>query len=186
LHIYICSRFFSPVIKTGIISFRSFSRIPYFCSKDITMSLQDKINDDIKSAMLAREKEKLEALRAIKSALLLAGTEKNASDSITEDAEIKLLQRLVKQRRESAEIYASQNRNDLAGIELFQAEIIQHYLPQQMSPEELKAVIRGIIAETEASSAKDLGKVMGAASKKLAGKADNKTISDIARQLLGI
>jgi uncharacterized protein len=150
------------------------------------MSLQDKINDDIKAAMLAKEKEKLEALRAIKSALLLAGTEKNAADSITEDAEIKLLQRLVKQRRESAEIYVSQNRKDLADVELFQAEIIQKYLPQQMSPEELTAEIKAIIAETGATSAKDLGKVMGAASKKLSGKADNKTISEIARQLLGI
>jgi uncharacterized protein len=150
------------------------------------MSLQDKINNDIKEAMLAKEKEKLEALRAVKSALLLAGTEKNAGENITDDAEIKLLQRLVKQRRESAEIYVSQNRQDLAGVELFQAEIIQKYLPQQMSPEELADEIKAIIAETAATSAKDLGKVMGAASKKLAGKADNKTISEIARQLLGI
>jgi uncharacterized protein len=161
-------------------------QIHYFCCKVFTMSLQDKINEDIKAAMLAREKEKLEAIRAIKSALLLAGAEKNAGEGINEDAEIKLLQRLVKQRRESAEIYISQNRQDLADIETFQAEIIQKYLPQQMGVEELTSEIRAIITETGATSAKDLGKVMGAASKKLAGKADNKTISEIARKLLSI
>lgn len=149
------------------------------------MGLQDKINNDIKAAMLAREKEKLEALRAIKSALLLAGTEKGAGESISEENEIKLLQRLVKQRRESAEVYNAQGRKDLADVEIFQADIIQKYLPQQMSVEELTSEIKAIIAETGATSAKDLGKVMGLASKKLAGKADNKTVSEIARQLLG-
>jgi uncharacterized protein YqeY len=149
------------------------------------MSLQDKINADIKSAMLAKEKEKLEALRAVKAALLLAATEKGAAEQITEDAEVKLLQRLVKQRREAAEVYTSQNRKDLADVEIFQAEIIQQYLPKQMSPEEIKAEIQAVITETGASGAKDLGKVMGIASKKLAGKADNRTISELARQLLG-
>lgn len=150
------------------------------------MSLQEKINNDIKAAMLAKEKEKLEALRAIKSALLLAATEKGASENITEESEIKLLQRLVKQRRESADVFISQNRHDLSDVELFQAEIIQQYLPQQMDIEMLTAEIKAIIAETGAVSGKDLGRVMGIASKKLAGKADNKSISEIARQLLGI
>jgi uncharacterized protein len=149
------------------------------------MSLQDKINDGIKAAMLAKEKEKLEALRAVKSALLLAGTEKGAGDTISEDSELKLLQRLVKQRRESADIYLAQGRKDLADVELFQAGIIQQFLPQQMGAEELTAEIKAIIAETGAVTAKDLGKVMGMASKKLAGKADNKAVSEIARQLLG-
>jgi uncharacterized protein len=150
------------------------------------MSLQDIINNDIKSAMLAKEKEKLEALRAVKSALLLAATEKGAGETMTEDAEIKLLQRLVKQRREAAEIYTAQNRKDLVDVEIFQANIIQQYLPKQMSAEELAAEIKAIIAEVGATSAKDLGKVMGIASKKLAGKADNKAVSEITRQLLGI
>jgi uncharacterized protein len=150
------------------------------------MSLQDKINNDIKASMLAKEKEKLEALRAVKSALLLAATEKGAGETMTEDAEIKLLQRLVKQRREAAEVYSTQNRKDLADIEIFQADIIQQYLPKQISVEELTAEIKAIIAEAGATSAKDLGKVMGIASKKLAGKADNKTVSEITRQLLGV
>jgi uncharacterized protein len=155
-----------------------------FVGKLRNMSLLEKINNDIKAAMLAREKEKLEALRAIKSALLLASTEKNAGESISEDAEIKMLQRLVKQRREAADIYTAQNRQDLAGPELFQAEIIAAYLPAQMSAEELTAAIRAIITETGASTIKDLGKVMGIASKELAGKADNKAVSEIARGLL--
>ncbi len=150
------------------------------------MSLQDRINNDIKAAMLAKEKEKLEALRAIKAALLLAGTEKGAQETMTEDGEIKLLQRLVKQRREAAEVYLSQNRNDLADPEIFQADIIQTYLPQQMDAAALKEVVAAIIAETGANSVKDMGKVMGIASKKLAGKADNKAISEIIKQLLGV
>ena len=149
------------------------------------MSLEEKINADIKAAMLAKEKEKLEALRAVKSALLLAGTEKGAAETLSPDAEIKLLQRLVKQRREAAELYLSQNRKDLADVEIFQADVIQEYLPKQMGSEELTAEIKAIIAETGAVDAKDLGKVMGMASKKLAGKADNKAIAEIAKQLLG-
>lgn len=148
------------------------------------MSLQDKINNDIKAAMLAKEKEKLEALRAVKSALLLAATEKGAQSEMTEDSEIKLLQRLVKQRREAAEVYTSQGRKDLSDVETFQAEIIQQYLPQQMSAEELTEVIRKIIAESGATSVKDMGKVMGLASRQLAGKADNKAISELVKQLL--
>jgi hypothetical protein len=146
------------------------------------MSLVDKINADIKSAMLAKEKEKLEALRGIKAALLLAQT---SGEKVTEDIEIKMLQKLIKQRREAAEIYKSQNREDLSGPEIFQADIIQQYLPAQMSEEEIKTIIKNIIAQTNASSIKDMGKVMGLASKELAGKADNKAVSEIVKQLLG-
>jgi len=149
------------------------------------MSLQDTISNDIKAAMLAKEKEKLEALRAVKSALLVAATEKGAQESMSEDAEIKLLQRLVKQRREAADVYISQNRQDLADVEIFQAEIIQQYLPKQMGIEELTAIVKKIIADTGAASAKDMGKVMGMASRQLAGKADNKVVSDLVKQLLG-
>lgn len=148
------------------------------------MSLQEKIDADIKAAMLAREKEKLEALRAVKAAILLAATEKGAPQETDEAAEIKLLQRLVKQRKEAAEVYLSQKRKDLADVENFQASVIQQYLPQQMGEQELESIIREIITETGAQEVKDLGKVMGAASKRLAGKADNKTISEIARKLL--
>ena len=150
------------------------------------MSLEVKINEDIKQAMLARNKELLEALRAVKSALLLAKSDKGAEGNVDEDAEIKILQKLVKQRRETAEIYTSQNRSDLARVEEFQAEVIQKYLPEQMSDEELTLIIKDIIAETGATSIKDMGKVMGLASKKLAGKADNKSVSEKVKQLLGI
>jgi uncharacterized protein YqeY len=146
------------------------------------MSLVDIINADIKTAMLAKEKEKLEAIRAIKSALLLAQT---SGDAVTEDSEIKLLQKLVKQRREAAEIYTTQNRPDLAEVENFQADIINKYLPAQMSEDEIRAIVKRIIGETGATSVKDMGKVMGAATKELAGKADNKTISIIIKEFLG-
>ncbi|HNX08069.1 MAG TPA: GatB/YqeY domain-containing protein [Bacteroidales bacterium] len=149
------------------------------------MSLELKINEDIKQAMLAKNKDLLEALRAVKSALLLANTEK-ADVVVNEEAEIKILQKLVKQRRETAEIYTSQNRRDLADIENFQADVIQKYLPEQMGEEELTAIIKAIITETGASSIKDMGRVMGAAAKKLAGKADNKAISEKVKLLLGI
>jgi len=149
------------------------------------MSLELKINEDIKQAMLAKNKDLLEALRAVKSALLLAKTEK-ADVVVNEEAEIKILQKLVKQRRETAEIYTSQNRRDLADIENFQADVIQKYLPEQMGEEELTAIIKAIITETGASSIKDMGRVMGAAAKKLAGKADNKAISEKVKLLLGI
>ncbi len=147
------------------------------------MTLEEQINADIKTAMLAREKEKLEALRAIKSAVLLEKTKEGASD-VSRDAELKLLQRLVKQRKEAAEVYASQNRAELADSEIFQANIIEKYLPAQMGNDELADILKKIIAETGASSVKDMGKVMGIATKQLAGKADNKAISDIIKKLL--
>jgi uncharacterized protein YqeY len=148
------------------------------------MNLEEKINADIKTAMLAREKEKLEALRAVKSALLLAKTEK-AGGEIGEDAAVKLLQKLVKQRKESADIYNTQNRKDMADAELFQAGIIEQYLPQQLSQDQILAALHEIISETGANSAKDMGKVMGLATQRLAGKADGKTISQLVKELLG-
>ncbi len=149
------------------------------------MSLAEKINDDIKRTMLARDSRKLEALRAIKAALLIAKTGKDASSGeIPEDVEMQLLQRLVKQRKESAEVYKAQNRPDLAEEELFQSAIIEAYLPEQMSLDELRDIVKVIIGQVGATSVKDMGKVMGIASKQLAGKADNKTISVIIKELL--
>ncbi len=150
------------------------------------MSLEILINSDIKSAMIAKDKRKLEALRAVKSALLLIKTGKDTSFAeVPEELELKTLQKLIKQRKESAEIFKSQGRDDMAEEELYQAEIIQAYLPAQMSEDEIKAVVEKIIADTGASSMKDMGKVMGMASKQLAGKADNKIVSNIVRTLLG-
>lgn len=148
------------------------------------MGLLEKIDQDIKKAMLAKEKDKLEALRAVKNALLVQRTEKGASGAIAEDAEIKILQRLVKQRKEAADLYLQQNRKDLADVELFQAGVIEVYLPEQLSEDEIKNVITSIIAETGAQGMKDMGKVMGQATKKLAGKADNKMISSLVKELL--
>jgi uncharacterized protein len=149
------------------------------------MSLAEKINNDIKQAMLAKDKRKLEALRAVKAGLLLIKTGKDkTSGEIPETVEMQLLQKLVKQRREAAEIYAGQGRNDLVEEETFQAAIIENYLPKQMDDDELKEMIRDLISEAGATSIKDMGKVMGIASKKLAGKADNKKISEIVKNLL--
>lgn len=147
------------------------------------MSLKDQIGEGIKQAMRAKEKEKLEALRAVKSALLLLETDKNAGE-INEEAEIKLLQRLVKQRKESAEIYIGQGRADLADPELFQADVISEFLPKQLSEDELKAAVQAIIESVGAASMADMGKVMGVATKDLAGKSDGKSISAMVKQLL--
>jgi len=149
------------------------------------MTLEEQINADIKTAMLAKEKEKLEALRAIKSAVLLEKAKEGAK-GISQEVELQLLQRLVKQRKEAAEVYASQNRAELADTEIFQATIIEKYLPAQMSREELTDILKKIIAETGASSVKDMGKVMGLATKQLAGKAENKAISEIIKKLLAV
>ena len=149
------------------------------------MELEILINDDIKHAMLARDPEKLEALRAIKAALLLEKTKEGTTGEIPESVELKLLQKLVKQRRESADIYAAANREDLAKKERFEASIIEKYLPQQMGEEELTVIIQQIIINTQAKSIKDMGKVMAAASKELAGKADNKMVSEVVKKLLG-
>lgn len=149
------------------------------------MSLKVKIDADIKTAMLAKEKDTLTALRAIKSAILLAETEKGVVAALTEEVELKLLQKAAKQRKESAEVFASQNRVDLAEKELAELAIIEKYLPAQMSEEELKAKITEIIARLGVSSPSEMGKVMGVASKELAGAADGKTISAMIKSILG-
>lgn len=146
------------------------------------MTLEEKINADIKTAMLSKDQPKLEALRAIKAAILLL---KTSPEGLTEDTSIKALQKMVKQRKETAAIYTTQNRNDLADVELSQAAIIEVYLPKQMSEEDLRVEVSKIIASAGASSPADMGKVMGIASKQLAGKADGKAISTIVKELLG-
>jgi len=146
------------------------------------MGLSDQINTDIKAAMLAKEKEKLAALRAVKSALLLEATK--GSGDISEEAEQKILQKLHKQRKEAADIYVKEGREDLAGEENFQAEIIETYLPEQMGEDEVRAVVLDVIQKTGASSPADMGKVMGAAMGKLSGKADGKLISSIVKAAL--
>ncbi len=149
------------------------------------MSLENKINLDIKTAMLAKNSAVLEALRAIKAALLIEKTRSGStSDGLSEDDEIRLLQRLVKQRKESADIYKAKNRADLAIIEEFQAGVIEQYLPEQLDSEKVKEIIAEIIIQTGAQSIKDMGRVMGVASKQLAGKADNKIIAEFVKELL--
>jgi uncharacterized protein len=148
------------------------------------MGLENLINDDMKKAMLSKDGEKLEALRAIKAALLLEKTKEGSTGEIPESVELSLLQKLVKQRKESATIYLSGNREDLAKKELFEASIIEQYLPQQLSDDEILQVITDIIARTGATSIKDMGKIMGLASKELAGKADGKKVSEIVKNLL--
>ena len=147
------------------------------------MSLFDKISEDLKAAMLAKQKDRLESLRAIKTALLLAKTE-SASHELTDDAELKILQKLVKQRKESADIYKAQNRPDLYQKEADEAAIIEEYLPKQLSAEELAPLLKAIITRVGAASPADMGKVMGAATKELAGKADGKMISSMVKDLL--
>lgn len=149
------------------------------------MSLITQIDQDIKQAMLGKQEARLRGLRAIKSALLLAKTEKGASEDITPDTEIKVLQKLIKQRKESADIYQSQNRDDLYQIEKEEMEVIAAYLPKQMERNEVEAYLKELIGRVGATSVKDMGKVMGAANKELAGKADGKTISEVVKQLLG-
>ena len=148
------------------------------------MGLIDKISESIIHAMKNKDNDQLESLRAIKSALLLAKTQKNFNGEIGEVEEIKILQKLVKQRKESADIYANQKRPELANIELSQAKIIERFLPKQIDADELEKIIIKIINETGAEGMKDMGKVMGIASNKLSGKADGKTISNIVRSKL--
>ncbi len=145
------------------------------------MSLTDQINNDIKNAMLAKDASKLEALRAIKSALLLL---KTSPEGQTEASELKALQKMVKQRKETAEVYIGQNRKELADVELAQAAVIEQYLPKQMSEDELKTILQNIITTVGATSPADMGKVMGAATKELSGKAEGSAISKIVRELL--
>ena len=148
------------------------------------MALQEQVEADIKSAMKQQMKDELTALRAIKSAILLALTEKNSEHSLTEEAEMKMLTRMAKQRKESAEIYSREGRADLADKELFELTVIERYLPEQMSEEDIRKEVERIVSETGASSMKDMGRVMGEATKVLAGKADGKVISGIVREIL--
>lgn len=148
------------------------------------MSLKTKIDADIKAAMLAKNKEELEALRSIKSLILLVETEKGGSEDLSADAENKLLMKAAKQRKESAEIFQQQNRSDLAEKELFQLSVISRYLPKQLSETELIEELKKVIAETGAKGPQDMGKVMGIATKKLAGQADGKLISELVKKLL--
>ena len=152
--------------------------------KNFDMSLKQQIDTDIKSAMLEKRKDDLKALRAIKSMILLAETEKGKNEAISEDAEMKLLVKAVKQRRDSAQIYKEQNREDLYTVEMAEVAVIEQYLPKQLSEAEVEAEVAKIITQVGANGPKDMGKVMGAASKALAGKADGKTISTIVKNLL--
>ncbi len=148
------------------------------------MSLKEQIDADIKTAMLARQKDDLLVLRSIKSMLLLASTEKGAGDEVSGEQEMKILVKAAKQRKESADIFKSNSRDDLAAKELMELEVINRYLPKQMSEEDVKTEIEKIVAQVGASSMKDMGKVMGMANKVLAGKADGKLISTIVKSLL--
>ena len=148
------------------------------------MNLFDKVSGDIKTAMLARDKVRLEALRGIKKEFLEAKTAKGGDGELSDDAALKILAKMVKQRKESASIYTEQNREDLAGEELAQAATIEEYLPKQLSEEELTAALKEIIARVGVTSAKEMGKVMGTATKELAGKAEGKAISAKVRELL--
>ena len=149
------------------------------------MDLFDQISNDIKEAMKARDKVKLETLRNVKKFFIEAKTAPGANDTITDEAALKILQKLAKQGKDAAEIYKGQNREDLAEDELAQVAVIETYLPKQMSAEELEVALKAIIAEVGATSAKEMGKVMGVATKQLSGKAEGKAISAMVKQLLG-
>ena len=148
------------------------------------MNLFDRISSDIKNAMLAKDKVRLEALRGIKKEFLEAKTAKGSDGELSDDTALKILAKMVKQRKESAQIYTEQNRPDLAEPELAEAKVIEEYLPKQMTETELEAELKVIIAEVGATSAKEMGKVMGIASKKLAGREDGKAISAKVKELL--
>ncbi|MCK9301730.1 MAG: GatB/YqeY domain-containing protein [Bacteroidales bacterium] len=147
------------------------------------MSLEEKINGEIKKAMLAKDAGRLNALRAIKSAILLLKTDKNVGE-ITSEVEISLLQKLVKQRREAADIYKQQNRTDLYDEEMSQVVVIEDFLPAQLSEEEVRTIVKNVIEKVGASSVKDMGKVMGMATKELAGKAEGKLVASLVKELL--
>jgi len=148
------------------------------------MSLVETINNDIKAAMMAKEEVSLRGLRAIKAAILIAQTEPGASKELSEEKEIQILQKLVKQRKDSIAIYQQQNREDLATKEIEEVSVIEKYLPKQLNEEEMNSIIQKIIIDTAAVGMKDMGKVMGLANKEMAGKADGSKISQIVKQLL--
>ena len=149
------------------------------------MDLFEQVSNDIKEAMKAKDKMRLETLRNVKKFFLEAKTAPGANDTLTDEAALKILQKLAKQGKDAAEIYVGQKRQDLADAELAQVAVIETYLPKQMSAGELEAALKEIIAEVGASGAKDMGKVMGVATKKLAGKAEGRAISAMVKQLLG-
>ncbi|ERM83642.1 aspartyl-tRNA amidotransferase subunit B [Rhodonellum psychrophilum GCM71 = DSM 17998] len=149
------------------------------------MSLKLTIESEIKKAMLAKDKARLQTLRSIKSLILLEETKSGASQAISEEDELKLLTKAAKQRRDSADIYKQQNREDLYSVEMVELEIISEFLPKQLTEEELESELKQIIAESGAQGPKDMGKVMGLASKTLAGRADGKAISQKVKELLG-
>ena len=148
------------------------------------MSLYERVESDIKAAMLAKEREKLDALRAIKAAFLLAKTEKGASETLSEDTELKIVQKLLKQRKESAEIYKANNREELYAKEMGEAAVLEQYLPKQMGDAEIEAEVKKVIASVSAKGPQDMGKVMGMATKQLSGKADGKIISQKVKDIL--
>lgn len=148
------------------------------------MNLFDTIGEEIKKAMLAKDKVRLEALRSVKKEFIEAKTAKGASDDFTDEKAVSILQKMVKQRKESAEIFSAQNREDLSVPEIEQMKVIQEFLPEQLSQEELDSIIQSIIIETGASSLKEMGKVIGTANKKLAGKAEGRAISETVKRLL--
>ena len=148
------------------------------------MSLKSKIEQEIKAAMLAKQKERLTALRSIKSMILLAESEKGASGEVSEDTEMKLLTKAAKQRKDSITVFEEQGRADLAEKEKGELSVIEEFLPKQLSKEEIEMELKSIIEKVGASSPKDMGKVMGVASKALAGRADGKVIAEIVKQLL--
>ncbi len=147
------------------------------------MSLEERVSQDLKTAMKAKDKAAMRGIRAIRQAILLQKTDGSGAD-LTSESEIKLLQKLVKQRRDSLDIYEKEGREDLASVEREEIEVIQRYLPAQLSPEELESEVKQLIEEVGATSMKDMGKVMGLASKKLAGKAEGKDISTAVKKLL--
>jgi uncharacterized protein len=148
------------------------------------MGLRAQIDNDIKQAMLAKNKEELEALRSIKSMILLAETEKGGSGDVSAETENKLLMKAAKQRKESADIFQKENRPELAQRELFQLEVISRYLPKQLSEDEIATEVKKIIEQVGAKGPQDMGKVMGTATKQLAGKADGKVISELVKKIL--
>ena len=148
------------------------------------MTLFDQISNDIIAAMKAKEKERLSALRNIKKIFIEAKTAPGANDTLTDDTALKLLQKLAKQGRDSATLYQTQNRPDLAEVELVQVAVIEEYLPKALTPEEIEEAVRTIITETGAQSIKDMGRVMSEANKRLAGRADGKAISEVVKRLL--
>lgn len=148
------------------------------------MDLFDRISDEIKKAMLARQKTRLEALRGIKKEFLEARTAKGANGELTDETAVRIMVKMVKQRKESARIYEENNRPELAEAELAEAEVIEEFLPKQLSTEELETEIRSVIAETGAASPADMGKVMGVATKRLAGRAEGRAISETVKRLL--